>query len=83
MNFRNISAWSIRNPVPPIVFFVLLLLAVGADADELELHALLEHVRVEDRAVGEGLPRAPDEVLAADLQAVGIAPKPLVITSTK
>lgn len=27
MNFRNISAWSIRNPVPPIVFFVLLLLA--------------------------------------------------------
>ena len=27
MNFRNISAWSIRNPVPPIVFFALLLLA--------------------------------------------------------
>ena len=27
MNFRNISAWSIRNPVPPIVVFVLLLLA--------------------------------------------------------
>ncbi|HWI76378.1 MAG TPA: efflux RND transporter permease subunit, partial [Sphingomicrobium sp.] len=27
MNFRNISAWCIRNPVPPIVFFVLLLLA--------------------------------------------------------
>lgn len=27
MNFRNISAWSIRNPVPPIVMFVLLLLA--------------------------------------------------------
>ncbi|OHD00807.1 MAG: ABC transporter permease [Sphingopyxis sp. RIFCSPHIGHO2_01_FULL_65_24] len=27
MNFRNISAWSIRNPVPPIVLFVLLLLA--------------------------------------------------------
>jgi multidrug efflux pump subunit AcrB len=26
MNFRNISAWCIRNPVPPIVFFVLLLL---------------------------------------------------------
>ena len=27
MNFRNISAWSIRNPVPPIVLFVALLLA--------------------------------------------------------
>lgn len=27
MNFRNISAWSIRNPVPPIVIFVLLMLA--------------------------------------------------------
>ena len=27
MNFRNISAWCIRNPVPPIVMFVLLLLA--------------------------------------------------------
>ena len=27
MNFRNISAWCIRNPVPPIVLFVLLLLA--------------------------------------------------------
>jgi len=27
MNFRNISAWCIRNPVPPIVFFVGLLLA--------------------------------------------------------
>ena len=27
MNFRNISAWCIRNPVPPIVFFVALLLA--------------------------------------------------------
>ena len=27
MNFRNISAWAIRNPVPPIVLFVLLLLA--------------------------------------------------------
>jgi len=27
MAFRNISAWSIRNPVPPIVFFTLLLLA--------------------------------------------------------
>ncbi|WP_395623238.1 efflux RND transporter permease subunit [Sphingomonas daechungensis] len=27
MNFRNISAWCIRNPVPPIVFFAGLLLA--------------------------------------------------------
>jgi multidrug efflux pump subunit AcrB len=26
MNFRNISAWCIRNPVPPIVLFVGLLL---------------------------------------------------------
>ncbi|PZO90273.1 MAG: ABC transporter permease [Sphingomonas sanxanigenens] len=27
MNFRNISAWSIRNPVPPIVIFAALTLA--------------------------------------------------------
>ena len=27
MNFRNISAWSIRNPVPPIVMFTVLLIA--------------------------------------------------------
>jgi multidrug efflux pump subunit AcrB len=27
MNFRNISAWSIRNPVPPIVLFIALTLA--------------------------------------------------------
>jgi len=27
MNFRNISAWSIRNPIPPIVFFIALSLA--------------------------------------------------------
>ena len=27
MNFRNISAWCIRNPVPPIVLFIALLLA--------------------------------------------------------
>ena len=27
MDFRNISAWAIRNPVPPIVMFVALLLA--------------------------------------------------------
>jgi multidrug efflux pump subunit AcrB len=27
MSFRNISAWCIRNPVPPIVFFALLMIA--------------------------------------------------------
>jgi multidrug efflux pump subunit AcrB len=27
MGFRNLSAWSIRNPVPPIVVFIALLLA--------------------------------------------------------
>ena len=27
MSFRNISAWAIRNPVPPIVLFVALTLA--------------------------------------------------------
>ncbi|HEV2748339.1 MAG TPA: efflux RND transporter permease subunit [Allosphingosinicella sp.] len=27
MSFRNISAWAIRNPVPPIVMFVALMLA--------------------------------------------------------
>ena len=27
MNFRNISAWCIRNPVPPIVLFIGLTLA--------------------------------------------------------
>ena len=27
MSFRNISAWAIRNPVPPIVLFVALLIA--------------------------------------------------------
>ncbi|WP_136162847.1 efflux RND transporter permease subunit [Sphingomonas flavalba] len=27
MNFRNISAWSIRNPVPPLVIFIALTLA--------------------------------------------------------
>src|SRR4029453_8645926 len=27
MNFRNISSWCIRNPVPPIVLFVGLMLA--------------------------------------------------------
>jgi len=27
MNFRNISSWAIRNPVPPIVLFIALLIA--------------------------------------------------------
>ncbi len=27
MSFRNISAWAIRNPVPPIVFFIALTIA--------------------------------------------------------
>ena len=27
MSFRNISAWAIRNPVPPIVFFIAIMLA--------------------------------------------------------
>ena len=27
MNFRNISAWCIRNPVPPIVLFIGLTIA--------------------------------------------------------
>ncbi|MDB5722834.1 MAG: acriflavin resistance protein, partial [Alphaproteobacteria bacterium] len=27
MNFRNISAWSIRNPVPSIVLFAFLTIA--------------------------------------------------------
>lgn len=27
MNFRNISAWSIRNPVPPLVLFIALTIA--------------------------------------------------------
>ena len=27
MDFRNISSWSIRNPIAPIVLFVALLLA--------------------------------------------------------
>ncbi len=27
MSFRNISAWAIRNPIPPIVLFIALLLA--------------------------------------------------------
>ncbi len=31
MGFRNISAWSIRNPVPPIVLFIaLLMLGIGS-----------------------------------------------------
>lgn len=37
MNFRNISAWSIRNPVVPIVLFVGLLLAGMASFQRMEV----------------------------------------------
>ena len=30
MSFRYISAWAIRNPVPPLVIFAALLLAGGS-----------------------------------------------------
>ena len=35
MNFRNISAWSIRNPVIPLVAFTALLLAGPARVRDL------------------------------------------------
>ena len=37
MSFRNISAWAIRNPVPPIVLFV----AVLAISDKANAFAAL------------------------------------------
>ena len=37
MSFRNISAWCIRNPVPPIVMFVLLLLAGIVSFNRMDL----------------------------------------------
>ncbi|WP_343345585.1 efflux RND transporter permease subunit [Sphingomicrobium sp. XHP0239] len=37
MNFRNISAWSVRNPVPPIVLFAILLLAGAVSFAEMEI----------------------------------------------
>jgi hypothetical protein len=30
MNFRNISSWAIRNPVPPLVLFAALLIAASS-----------------------------------------------------
>jgi multidrug efflux pump subunit AcrB len=38
MNFRNISAWSIRNPVVPIVLFIGLMLA-GIVVPRMEIQA--------------------------------------------
>ncbi|MEN3972948.1 efflux RND transporter permease subunit [Sphingomicrobium sp. XHP0235] len=37
MNFRNISAWSVRNPVPPIVLFAILLLAGIVSFSRMEI----------------------------------------------
>ena len=37
MNFRNISAWSIRNPVVPIVFFIGLMLAGLVSFSKMEV----------------------------------------------
>jgi multidrug efflux pump subunit AcrB len=37
MNFRNISAWSIRNPVPSIVLFVALLIAGFVSFSRMEV----------------------------------------------
>ncbi len=37
MNFRNISAWSIRNPVPPIVLFIALTLAGIVSFNRMEV----------------------------------------------
>lgn len=39
MNFRNISAWSIRNPVPPIVLFMALLIAGLLSFSRMEVQA--------------------------------------------
>ena len=33
MSFRNISAWAIRNPVPPIVLFVAILFGIALLVD--------------------------------------------------
>ncbi|MFO1240038.1 MAG: efflux RND transporter permease subunit [Sphingomonadaceae bacterium] len=38
MNFRNISAWCIRNPVPPIVLFIALLLAGVVSFSRLDVN---------------------------------------------
>lgn len=38
MSFRNISAWCIRNPVPPIVLFILLLLAGVVSFNRMDIN---------------------------------------------
>ena len=51
MDFRNISAWSIRNPVVPIILFVgLMLLGISSfmqmkinDMPDIELPAVMVH----------------------------------------
>ncbi len=40
MNFRNISAWSIRNPVVPIVLFIGLMLAGMMSFAQMEVQNL-------------------------------------------
>ncbi|QAY76163.1 efflux RND transporter permease subunit [Sphingosinicella sp. BN140058] len=40
MNFRNISAWSIRNPIPPIVLFVALTLAGLISFMRMDINAM-------------------------------------------
>ncbi|SMF68320.1 efflux RND transporter permease subunit [Allosphingosinicella indica] len=40
MNFRNISAWSIRNPVTPIVLFVALTLAGMVSFMRMDINAM-------------------------------------------
>ena len=38
MNFRNISSWCIRNPVPPIVLFIGLMLAGLISFDKMQVN---------------------------------------------
>ena len=47
MDFRNISAWSIRNPVPPIVLFLALTIA-GLARARLEIDTDDPELDVED-----------------------------------
>ena len=39
MNFRNISAWSIRNPIVPIILFIGLTLAGIVSFREMKIQA--------------------------------------------
>ena len=59
MNFRNISAWSIRNPVPPLVLFVALVLVllgfVVAKLLDTLLSKLLGKVGLDRLMTGTGL----------------------------